>query len=43
MPKDFTCIWQKSVTTSLKVHEHEVRTEKLFMLHPEKYGITSSF
>ena len=43
MPEDFTCIWQKSVTTSLKVHEHEVRTEKLFMLHPEKYGITSSF
>lgn len=43
MPEDFTCIWQKSVTTSLKVHEHEIRTEKLFMLHPEKYGFTSSF
>lgn len=43
MPDDFTCIWQKTVTTSLKVQEHEVRTEKLFMLHPEKYGLTSSF
>lgn len=40
MPSDFTCIWQKSVTTSLKVHEHEVRTEKLFMLYPEKYNLT---
>jgi len=29
-PKDFECIWQKNVTTSLKVHEHENRVEKLF-------------
>jgi len=29
-PEDFECIWQKEVTTSLKVHEHENRTEKLF-------------
>lgn len=43
MPEDFTCIWQKTVTTSLKVQKHEVRIEKLFMLHPEKYGLTSSF
>lgn len=27
---DFECIWSKNVTTSLKVHEHEDRTEKLF-------------
>lgn len=39
MPEDFVCIWQKSVTTSLKVHEHEARTEKLFVLNPEKYGL----
>lgn len=31
-PVDFECIWQKQVTTSLKVNEHEVRTEKLFKL-----------
>ena len=29
-PDDFDCIWYKQVTTSLKVHEHEDRTEKLF-------------
>lgn len=29
-PDDFKCIWSKNVTTSLKVHEHEDRTEKLF-------------
>lgn len=29
-PKDFKSIWQKEVTTSLKVHEHEDRVEKLF-------------
>lgn len=29
-PDDFDCIWSKQVTTSLKVHEHEDRTEKLF-------------
>lgn len=29
-PSDFECIWSKSVTTSLKVHEHESRIEKLF-------------
>lgn len=29
-PDDFECIWSKGVTTSLKVHEHENRTEKLF-------------
>lgn len=29
-PDDFECIWSKNVTTSLKVHEHEDRTEKLF-------------
>ncbi len=43
MPPDFTCIWQKSVTTSLKVHEHEQRIEKLFMINPEKYNLTTSF
>lgn len=30
-PSDFECIWSKKVTTSLKVHEHEDRTEKLFI------------
>lgn len=30
-PSDFKCIWSKKVTTSLKVHEHEDRTEKLFI------------
>lgn len=30
-PPDFACIWQKNVTTSLKVKEHEDRTEKLFV------------
>lgn len=30
-PEDFLCIWSKGVTTSLKVHEHENRTEKLFV------------
>lgn len=39
MPPDFKCIWQKTITTSLKVHEHEFRTERLFMLNPEKYGL----
>lgn len=39
MPPDFKCIWQKNVTTKLKVGEHEQRVEKLFMLNPEKYGI----
>ena len=39
MPPDFVCIWQKDVTTSLKVHKHEPRTERLFMLNPEKYGL----
>ena len=29
-PSDFECIWCKNVTTSLKVHEHESRVEKLF-------------
>ena len=29
-PDDFDCIWSKQVTTSLKVHEHEDRIEKLF-------------
>lgn len=29
-PEDFKCIWSKKVTTSLKVHEHEDRIEKLF-------------
>ncbi len=29
-PEDFECIWSKSVTTSLKVHEHEDRIERLF-------------
>lgn len=32
-PKDFKCIWSKDVTTSLKVNEHENRTEKLFTYH----------
>ena len=40
LPPDFICIWSKSVTTSLKVHQHEGRTEKLFMISPEKYGIS---
>lgn len=31
-PYDFECIWSKDVTTSLKVNEHENRTEKLFKL-----------
>ena len=31
-PKDFTCIWEKQVTTSLKVHEHENRIEKLYTI-----------
>ena len=30
-PNDFECIWTKDVKTSLKVHEHENRTEKLFI------------
>ena len=30
-PQDFKCIWQKKVTTSLKVKEHEERLEKLFI------------
>lgn len=30
-PEDFECIWQKDVTTSLKVDKHELRTEKLFI------------
>ena len=29
-PNDFECIWSKKVTTSLKVHKHEDRVEKLF-------------
>ena len=29
-PEDFECIWQKEITTSLKVKEHEKRVEKLF-------------
>lgn len=32
MPSDFKCIWRKEVTTSLKVHKHEDRTEKLYIL-----------
>lgn len=43
MPEDFKCIWQKSVTTSLKVHQHEDRTEKLFMLNPEKYNLPTLY
>lgn len=35
MPDDFDCIWSKQVTTSLKVHEHEDRTEKLFTYSEE--------
>ena len=34
-PNDFECIWSKDVTTSLKVHEHENRTEKLFVYKKE--------
>ena len=34
-PDDFNCIWTKEVTTSLKVHKHEERIEKLFCY---KYG-----
>lgn len=29
-PNDFECVWSKETTTSLKVHEHEPRVEKLF-------------
>lgn len=43
MPEDFICIWQKGTTTSLKVDKHELRTEKLFMLNPEHYGIQPYF
>lgn len=39
-PDDFECIWCKKVTTSLKVHEHENRVEKLFTY---KYGNESRF
>ena len=43
MPNDFSCIWQKSITTSLdksnERHLQDNRIEKLFMLHPEKYGL----
>lgn len=35
-PEDFKCIWSKSVTTSLKVHKHENRTEKLFVYDSEE-------
>ena len=31
-PNDFESIWKKDVTTSLKVHSHEDRIEKLFKL-----------
>jgi DNA adenine methylase len=37
-PSDFKCIWQKEVTTSLKVKEHEERTEKLFVYNKGKYA-----
>lgn len=30
-PDDFECIWSKEVTTSLKVKEHEQRTERLYV------------
>ena len=40
MPPDFKCIWEKSVTTKLKVNVHESRIEKLFMLNLHKYGIS---
>lgn len=33
-PDDFECIWQKNVTTSLKVDKHEERIEKLFVYKP---------
>jgi DNA adenine methylase len=29
-PDDFICIWEKNITTGLKVEKHEDRTEKLF-------------
>ena len=35
-PDDFERIWSKQVTTSLKVHEHEDRIEKLFTYRSEK-------
>lgn len=37
-PSDFDCIWQKNVTTSLKVKEHEKRTEKLFVHNKGRYA-----
>jgi DNA adenine methylase len=37
-PKDFICIWSKAVTTSLKVHEHENRIERLFVHNSGKYA-----
>jgi DNA adenine methylase len=38
-PEDFYSIWSKSVTTSLKVHEHEDRVERLFTYKSGKYYI----
>ena len=47
MPEDFKCIWCKNVNTSLDVsnkrHQHEDRTEKLFMLNPEKYNLPTLY
>lgn len=45
MPDDFTCIWQKEVLSTLKFHRKqknkEFRSEKLFLLNAEKYGMKS--
>jgi DNA adenine methylase len=38
-PDDFKCIWQKDITTTLKVEKHELRTEKLFVYEKGKKGI----
>lgn len=37
-PEDFICLWSKPITTSLKVKEHENRTEKLFTYKTGKYA-----
>lgn len=43
MPQDFVCIWNTNTSTSLDVsnkrHLNDNRTEKLFMLNPQKYGL----
>lgn len=38
-PSDFKCVWQKDVTTKLKVDKHENRTEKLFIRRNDEQTI----